>query len=273
MIIKEIKLGKGLLFKKEELIIISDSGKSGLKIKLDNLTFESLKKTLEGKELNNIQDLQKISEQIIKIDPNLEKQILLGIINSSDTGWKLINTNIKNIPRPMSLIYKKDKGIKEFYLTSLNASNFDGVIAASRDVATLLEKKLSNLNKTLNDDELLGLIKEFVDKIFEDIEFELRICVNFSNYSNNKYIYNDKELDEKDQIDYVKNLIKIHDLFYIENPFYEGNLDSYKKLSENFRDKSLICLNSKINEYTEGVDKNCFNAVVLNYNNFTQFRY
>src|SRR3989344_5815789 len=213
MIIKEIKLNKGLIFKKEGLVIISDEGKSEVNIKLDNSVFDIVK--------NKLQD-------------------------------RIINKDAKQIPRPMCLILKKNKGIKEFYLISLNAKNFDGAVSASRDVSSIVEKKLNNIKKDdVDDEDLLDIIKEAIDKVFQDIDFELRICIGYGDSSSDNYLYSNKTLNEQEQLEYVKKLINKYELFYVENPFHEGKFESYIKLTNEMKNKCLICLKSRINEYTE----------------------
>src|SRR3989344_5205145 len=252
MIIKEIKLNKGLIFKKEGLVIISDEGKSEVNIKLDNSVFDIVKNKLQDRIINNINDFEKLCDDLADIDMNIRRHIETGILNSSNAGWKIINKDAKQIPRPMCLILKKNKGIKEFYLISLNAKNFDGAVSASIDVSSIVEKKLNNIKKDYVDDEdLLDIIKEAIDKVFQDIDFELRICIGYGDSSSDNYLYSNKTLNEQEQLEYVKKLINKYELFYVENPFYEGKFEFYIKLTNEMKNKCLICLKSRINEYTE----------------------
>jgi len=274
MIIKEIKLNKGLIFKKEGLVIISDEGKSEVNIKLDNSVFDIVKNKLQDRIINNINDFEKLCDDLADIDMNIRRQIETGVLNSSNAGWKIINKDAKQIPRPMCLILKKNKGIKEFYLISLNAKNFDGAVSASRDVSSIVEKKLNNIKKDdVDDEDLLDIIKEAIDKVFQDIDFELRICIGYGDSSSDNYLYSNKTLNEQEQLEYVKKLINKYELFYVENPFHEGKFESYIKLTNEMKNKCLICLKSRINEYTESVDKHALNAAVINYDNFKQFNF
>ncbi len=273
MIIKEIKYNKGILFNKEKLVIISDQGKSTLEIKIDVNKFKELANKLNNFSINNVNDFENVCAIIKKIVPEFSKELELAVINSSEHGWKIFNKNLKQIPRPMCLVFKKNKGIKEFYVISLNTKDFDGVVNAGKEITSLIEKSLVNRDKaSLDDEEMLLIVKEAADEIFKDLDFELRLGVGFDNYSNGKYEYTNKSINEKEQYEFITRLIGAYGLVYIENPFFEGDLESYKKLNDEFKHKCLICLNSKINEYTKGLNMEAFNAAVLSYSNFKQFQ-
>lgn len=270
MIIKQIKYGSGVLFSKNRLTVTSDEGKSSVDLKLDEKIIKEISRKLDGFVINNLNDLENAFENIKGLNGDARKAIELVIFNSSQHGWKIIDKNSKQIPRPMCLIFKKGNGIKEVYVTSLNSSNFDGVANAAKEVTLLVEKKADK--KNFNDEELLLFVKEVVDEVFKDLDFELRIGVKFDNYENGKYVYSDKVLNDDEQYEYVNKLIMAYGLIYIENPFFEDRLDFYKKLNNTFMHACMICMNSRINDYTQGVDKRAFNAAFLHYNNFKQFK-
>lgn len=274
MIIKEIKSTSGFIFKKEKLVVVSDLGKINLEIKLNSDVVKELSSRLKDFSVNNISDFEKLSEIIGNIVPEYGKEIELAILNSLPNAWKLIDDESRQVPRPMILVLKKNVGIKEFYVTSFNSNNFDGVINAGKEVSNLIITKLTGKDKDkIDDEEILLIVKEAADVVFKDIDFELRIGVNFDNYSDTKYNYcNNKQLNEDEQFEFVRKLIGSYDLAYLENPFFEENLESYKKISDEFMHKCLICLNSKINECSKGLDMKAFNAVVLHYENFKQFK-
>ena len=265
MLLKEIKFNKGLIFRNESVVFVSDQGKNKLQLNLNNDLLKSLKSILEGAEINNLHDFVRISEKLSRFEPEIRRAIELGIINCFNMGWKLINENAKQIPRPMCLIFKKDTGVKEFYLTSLNAKNFDGVVTACKDVVSLVEKKIGSEKNNLSDESVLNVIKECMDKIYQDIDFEFRICVNYGNLSEDSYN------DDDERIEYIKNLVNKYDLFYVENPLHETKISEYKKLCNILKKNCLITFNSRIDEYTEGLDNDAFNAVVLKFKNMKQF--
>ena len=124
----------------------------------------------------------------------------------------------------------------------------------------------------MKEEDILMLIREAIDREHELVEFELRIGVVFNNYENGKYTYLDKTLDDEQQYDFVSSLIKNYSVAYVENPFAENNLDLYKRLLTNHRKKSLITMNSKINEYSIGIDKKAFNTVVAKFDTIANFK-
>ena len=270
MIIKQIKYGSGILFSKNRFVVTSDEGKSSVDLKLNDSVVKEISGKLDGFVINNLNDLENAFENIKGLNEDARKTIELAIFNSSQHGWKIIDKNSKQIPRPMCLIFKKDNGVKEVYVTSLNSSNFDGVVNAAKEVALLVEKKADK--KNFNDEELLLFVKEAVDEVFKDLDFELRIGVRFDNYEKGKYVYSDKVLNDDEQYEYVSKLIRAYGLVYVENTFFEDRLNFYKKLNNEFTHACMICMNSRINDYTQGVDKKAFNAAFLHYNNFKQFK-
>ena len=267
MIIKEIKYEKSLFFGKLKIIIISDKGKSVLKnIKIEKGRIEKLNSEIKGFELNNIEDFEKLSEKIMNINESAE--IELGILNSYSHGWKIIDENSKQIPRPIFPVYKKEKGIKEFYILSLDANNFDGVINTCKEIHNIVKQKIDKAIKVLNDEEILVIIKESIDEMLNELDFELRIGVAFNNFINEKYEYDSFSYGIEEQFNYVTQLIKNYDLVYVENPFGINSPEHYLKLTKEHIDNCLICLNS--NNFNDIKNKS-YNAFVVDYKNFKNF--
>ncbi len=269
MIIKEVKLSSGFLFIKETLNIITNEGKINLEEKFDSKLVQELNIKLKDFEINSAEDFTKLKEKLKDLDNEKYLIIEKAIINNIKNFWSFFDPTITQVPRPMCVVYEKEKGIKKFIVFSLNANNFDAVITSCRKVTDFLKKK--DISK-LKDEDILMLIKEGIDKEHELVNFELRIGVVLDNFENGNYIYNGYELDENKQFEFVSKLIEKYSVVYVENPFNETNLEVYKKLNNKFKSICLICLNSKINEYSEGINKKCFNTLIAKYLNISSFK-
>jgi len=271
MIIQEIKYSSGFFFKKPEIVIVTDEGKKNLNIVVNKEQVKKLNSALAGTKINSLQDLEKIKKDINDILPKYTDEIQLGILNSSKNSWMIVNKVTRQVPRPVYAIYKKEIGIKEFFILSLNSKNFDTTLNAFHDISSKTNKKISD-EKIESDERIISIIKESIDEIYSDLDFEIRIGVAFDNYSNGKYIYYDKQLTEDEQVKYLQKLIDVYDLLYLETPFYENNSETYKKFTEEHRNICLISINSKINDYTKALNENICNTLIYKYDNIKDFR-
>jgi len=271
MIIQEIKYNSRFFFKKPEIILVTDQGKIKLDFEINKEQIKELNRILAGTKINSLQDVEKTKKDLDSINKELTDNIQLAIINSSKQGWMIVNKTTKQVPRPVYSLLKKDTGIKDFFVMSLNSKNFDATLQAFRDVQSKINKKLNG--ETLKDDEkIISLIKEAIDEIYQDLDFEIRIGAVFNNYSNGKYIYSGKQLTEEEQINYLQNLIDTYDLLYLETPFYENSTETYKKFTEEHKNICLISINSRINDYTKALNEELCNTIVYKYTNIKDFR-
>ncbi len=274
MKIKTIKYERGFIFKKDELTVISDEGKGRIKFKNKN-TIKQLGQ-FKGLEVNSLNDLQKIDESIKNIDNELLSVVSLTILNSAKYPWAIIDKNAKQIPRPIISIFKKNKGIREFFILSLDANNFEAVINSGIEVQNILIKKLSGIKRSsdeeLKEEDVLDNLKESVDEIFKDVNFDIRIGIRFDNFEGEYYVYHGKNFGKEEQYKYVNNLIGLYQLLYVENPFIENDTEEYKKLFNRYSSKCLITLNSKINEYTKAVNESLCNSIILRFLDLTDFK-
>ena len=275
MRIKDIKYETGLIFKKEELVVISDQGKGRIKLKENKSTIKQLNSKLKKFEVNSLNDLQKIDEIVKETDEELLPYISITVLNSSKYPWTMINKNAKQIPRPIASIFKKNKGIKEFFILSLDANNFQSVIKSAIEIKGILNKKLTEIkrssNEELKDEDVLDYLKESVDQVFKDINFDIRIGIRFDNYENENYTYHGRNLTKEEQYKYIINLTNLYHLLYIENPFTEEHSQELQKLCSNLKSNCLITLNSKINEYTKPINNGECNSVILKFLQLTDF--
>ena len=267
MIIKDFRRSK-LVFLKNNYVIATSKKK--ISIDLEPNTAEIIKNKIIGFEINKPEDFTELKKRLNQIDEQSYKILEEGLIASMDKPWKFFNKEAKQMPRPMSVVYSnKNFGVKQIFVLSPDSNNFEAALNANFLVSSELNKKIKGELK--NEEELLILIKEALDTVFEYVKFDLRMGVAFDNHNNGKYIYKDKQLNEQEQIKYVKELVNTYNLIYVENPLYEGNTETYKELSEEIRHKCFVCINSKINEYDMHVNEKSFNTVLLKFNSVSQF--
>ncbi len=270
MIIQNVKLNKRLFFS-DRVVITTDKNKISFEAEWDDSFVNEIDKKLKNFKIESGNDFITLREKLKEL--NEEKYFLIenAIFKSIKNPWRFFNSAAFQVPRPVSVVYKKDTGIREYMVFSLNAKNFLVALDANRHVADRLKKKLEN-SENPDEKDILIAVKEAADEEHGLIDFELRLGVVFDNYKNGKYIYSGKSLSPEEQLDFVSNLVEKYNLVYAENPFFEGDLKMYKKLTDRFRKKGIICMNSKINDYTKGADKKAFNGAVLKFENLASMK-
>lgn len=255
MIINEIKLTSGLLFLKKEVVLLTDQGKISLDVVWDEKEVGKLNEKLKGFSIESADDFDKLKEIFGDEKYKVVEKVLLKSIKKL---WRFFDPAAVQIPRPVSVVYSKEKGIKEFVVFSLNAKSFDIALNSNLRITDYLDKKIKD-DDNLREEDILMFIREAIDKEHEVVDFEIRVGVVFDKY-------NDK------QFEFVSKLIDNYGIVYVENPFDEGDFKNYKKLTKKYGTKCLICMNSKINEYTKGVDKLAFNTLVAKFVDVSSFR-
>ncbi len=125
----------------------------------------------------------------------------------------------------------------------------------ARAEANLILGKVDSLFKGKTNDEnawqtsfdnkrVLEIIKDLQDNIFDELSLKIDIGLDVAStsfYKRKKYKYENPKFDRSidEQIDYLSNLIKNFNIFYIEDPFEEEDYESFALLLKKFP-KSLI---------------------------------
>ena len=99
-----------LIYDGDDLILQSEDGIG----KVKSITKKDIQK-YKGLEINSLEDFEKIK------DGELKNLIQLAFFDSVESPWKFINQDNKQLPRPLSVVYTKEKGFREFSLLSLSA--------------------------------------------------------------------------------------------------------------------------------------------------------
>lgn len=214
-------------------------------------------------ELTKLEDLRRI-EDIVDghIGANslfaLESAILKAIAKEQKKQvWEIINPIQNNLPRLVGNCigggkHSQDETAKkpdfqEFLLipdeNSLKNS-FEKNKKIKKDLEIFLKKKDEKFSGKKNEENAwrTSLNEKEVLELLNNFEISLGIDVAGSGfYKRKKYIYQNPMLKRtnEEQLEYLSNLIKNFNLFYIEDPFGEECFEEFSKLLEKFP-KSLI---------------------------------
>lgn len=89
----------------------------------------------------------------------------------------------------------------------------------------------------------LRVMQEAAEHVYSETGVKIELGVDFaasSFYRNGKYVYSHKKLSRAKQIDFVLDLIKKFDLFYVEDPVEENDFEGFAEIKRRAKD-SMIC--------------------------------
>ena len=173
MIIQDITSTRGFLFFKPKLVLKTDKKIVTYPIELTLEQTQSLQR-LKGISLTTFQDFSKISQ-------TLENKPLLRILQLTALSSEpfSFNTDVKQIPRPMHTLGRKNNGI-EFYALSLNAATFEKAVLANHQLKNHLTKIDINLK---NEEDILKHLQEGIKSVQTYYDFEIKLGVHFNSTS------------------------------------------------------------------------------------------
>ena len=170
--------------------------------------------------------------------------------------WQLINPSSKKIPRLVGNCVgggkhsnsEKKPDFQEFLLIP-NIKSINKSQEINKKAKEQIEYMLKDHDEkfkskktdedawktSLNEKEVFEVLNNFKTPIGTDIAAS-------SFYKRKKYNYQNPMLKrtEEEQFEYISNLIKNFDLFYIEDPFQEEDFQSFTKLLKKFPDRLII---------------------------------
>lgn len=114
---------------------------------------------------------------------------------------------------------------------------------------------------SLNDKEVLDVLSEFEVPMGIDV-------ASSSFYSRKNYHYNNPMLKRtpEEQMDYLSNLIKNFNLFYIEDPFGEEEFESFAKLLKKFPDRLIVgddLTTTNLKRLQKAIKMKSINAIIV----------
>lgn len=214
-------------------------------------------------EINSFEDLEKIEKIVNKDNLGANPTIALeyAILKCFGPLWKIIDKDSKQLPRPLGNVVGGGAHIKglthsefqEFLLFPINAPSFNDGVKANELAHNLVKKKLGkDLDMTdegawapeMSIEEILDLLKEVVKEVRTQTEVTLKIGLDVaasSFWDGKNYIYREKKLNSKEQIEYISELIDKYKLHYVEDPLHQEDFSGFAKLTKKFKDKCMIC--------------------------------
>jgi len=233
---------------------------SYLKTLDEDVEFINNLKTRDFPEINEFEDLEKIEKKFRKkIGANtlfsLEASILKALAKSQRMElWQLLNPIAKVFPRIISNTIgggahtnaKIKPDFQEFLVTCNKNPSLSRVIneKAHENAAAILKNLAEEVPKkndenawiTEEDNEkTLEIMKNIADNVFDETGTHIDIGLDVAAsqfYKNGEYNYNNKKASrgKREQIEYIINLSKKYNLFYIEDPLDEEDFEGFSEI-------------------------------------------
>ncbi len=99
----------------------------------------------------------------------------------------------------------------------------------------------------ISTEKALDILSRATKEVGQKLGIEIRIGIDVAadtlwNEEKKKYIYKNEgvERDTKQQLEYMKYLIEKYDIYYIEDPFYEEDYESFAELTAMFPDRIIV---------------------------------
>lgn len=176
--------------------------------------------------------------------------------------------------------------IQEFLVIPVGAKTIKDAVMTNSQVHATIKKVVTKKNGcnfgkgdegawalNVGDEKALEILSKVAKEVSDNtgIKIRLGIDVAASELYNKKkkyaYSQNGKELSTGEQIDYILDLIKRYNLYYVEDPLEENDFDGFSEITKKANSNCLICgddlyaTNAKRIE--NGIKKNATNAVII----------
>lgn len=229
-----------------------------------------------------------------KIGANAILAVSLAYIKalSNNKIYRYLSNGEVNIPIPMMNILNGGKhannnlDIQEFMIVP-QVKTFKERLRVGKEVFYALKKLLNSkeLNTNVGDEggfaPILKNNKEALDLIMDAIEIagyttnEVKIAIDvaatsFYDTKSMEYIFDGKIMSSLELLEYYRSLINEYPIISIEDPFYENDFESLRKITEELGNKVMIVGDDYFVTNTrylqEGIDKQAGNAILLKAN-------
>ena len=189
----------------------------------------------------------------------LESAVLKAIAKEqSKEIWQLIDSNTKKLPRLVGncigggvhskSVNKKKPDFQEFLLIPNSKSvkkSFEINKKAKEETKEILKEKDKSFKSKKNDENAweTSLNERQILDIFKKLKLPRGLDISASSFYKRR-VYNYKnpllKRTEKEQLEYIFNLIKNFDLLYIEDPFNQEDFENFARLLKRFPEKLII---------------------------------
>ncbi len=114
---------------------------------------------------------------------------------------------------------------------------------------------------------------EAVEEAIEAVDVDYPICVGLDVaaselWDGERYVYSDVERTTEEQIEYIEELVRSHDLVYVEDPLHEEDFDGFAELTSRVDDTDVhVCGDdlyvTDVERIERGVDAGASNSVLI----------
>ncbi len=209
--------------------------------------------------------------------------------------WQIINPSAKKLPRIVGNCIgggahtvqeegKKKPDFQEFVLVPDSESVIESSDINSRakfnarDILLNIDKNFKERKNdedawivSLNDKEVLEVLKDVKDNIYDERKVYLDEGFDAAAsifYKRKKYHYENPKLSrsEDEQFDYLCNLIKNYNLFYIEDPFHQEDFERFSKLLKKFPERLIVGDDLTVTNYKrleKAIKEKSINGIII----------
>lgn len=274
----------------------------GVKNAVNNIN-NIIRPVLIGKELDQL----KIDQLLIKLDGTKNKQRLGGnailavslsvlkgcAISSKKRIYQYVNTGVYGLPIPMMNIINGGKhanngvAFQEYMIVPV-VKTFKERLRVGSEVFHVLKKILENNDistsvgdeggfapKFKNNEMPLALITKAIQTAGYTPGKDVFIAIDAAASSfylddQNAYLIDSKVVSANRLLEYYKYLVSKYPILSIEDPFWENDFESLRKITQDLGDKIMIVGDDYFvtnKEYLKkGIDNKCANAILLKAN-------
>ncbi len=244
--------------------------------------FPETKKKFIGK---SEKDVDKIIEKIgiEKIGANLSLVLSIAAIRSlsKNNVYKFLNKKAHIFPYPLGNVigggaHKGCTSIQEFLVLPTKSKNIKEAIKTNlsiwKDVGKFIKLREILLGNNYEGawmcklDDIKSL--DLLSRIAENYEARVGIDVAaYEIYKKGKYYYKNlrKRLSPEKQLEFILDLIRTYNLFYVEDPFHEDDFKHFSELTEKARcliiGDDIFATNSK--RLKIGIKKKAGNGIII----------
>jgi len=252
-------------------------------------------------DLNKIEEILKKydhSENWKNLGGNVLLALQLAALNALGNPWEIINPNSKKVPRPIGICIAGNKtslarnppDFEEFLIFSLNCHDIDQAIYANQRVYNLMRKYIRKYDKNFNYEigfnggwatnlsnlEIINLLSKITKYVSSETDFDVDIGINLNadnlfdgkkyNYKNYSKEEKQKSFSKKEQIDFVLELIKKHNIKYIENPLESEDFKGYGELLKKEKNCFIVgnnLISTNISKLEKAIKEKAINSVII----------
>jgi len=122
----------------------------------------------------------------------------------------------------------------------------------------------------ISDAEAFEIISEAIATVSDETNVEVRMGIDVAAselWNGENYRYRDAVRSREDQIAYMADLVDRYNLIYIEDPLFEEDFEAFAELTDQVRDRCLICGDdlfvTNVERITKGIEMCASNCVLI----------